>query len=634
MKAICIALLAAAAHLANCQLPPPASQDTAWNSTFTLSAAQKQLGQLTDELASQIETVYRWDQTQLANGGTTQDEFYNLLVGSMNAHPTKPGEILKVEDITDIAPFNLPAEVSMSRIIYTSVNLNGTLVPASGYILWPLLLSSGTTEPEAGYAVIAPDYAGLGVNASWDGTFVPHQYLAREASAKDSLNMIRAVRSAFPCRITSDYVVVGHSQGGAVSWGVSEVLAQYRSEFLDVYSGHLGTLMFAPAVDSILTHEFLFYPLLSRFMKGIFPTFNPSDWLTPLGIARAQLVSDLQAAQFVVEYAVATVPVPIQSSRQMSPSTHSTLPATSSHRSLFYGDIIPFTLAQAGYVVIATDYAGLGVEKSWDGSFVPHQYGAREANAGDALNALRAVRTTFSDRITDDYVVVGHSQGGAVSWGVSEVLAKDDQQYCDVEKGHLGTLTFAPWINVIPEHPQFFLPLIGKFLSGVFPTFMLSDWLTPLGGQYFSEFLFSNATEVVNPDWDSSYYVDVFSKLGNPGNRPYKGPMLIIQGTADPGALYNITLATYDSTCKTYPGDLELMTVAGAGHFPAIDASRQVWLKWIEDRFEGGPVESKGCVKSALESFWPVEQYQEATRSYFQWSGAPSWFAQLPVGSV
>ncbi|KAK9233720.1 hypothetical protein V1525DRAFT_415605 [Lipomyces kononenkoae] len=90
------------------------------------------------------------------------------------------------------------------------------------------------------------------------------------------------------------------------------------------------------------------------------------------------------------------------------------------------------------------------------------------------------------------------------------------------------------WINVIPEHPQFFLPVIGKFLSGVFPTFMLSDWLTPLGisrtkllthvqgGQYFSEFLFSNATEAVNPDWDSSYYVDVFSKLGNPRNLPYK----------------------------------------------------------------------------------------------------------------
>ena len=407
MKVTGIALLTAAAQLANCQLPTPTSQDTAWNSTFTLSAAQKQLGQLTDELASEIETVHRWDKTQLANGGTTQDEFYNLRVGSLDAHPTKPGEILKVEDMTDMTPFNLPAEVAMSRIIYTSVNLNGTLVPASGFVLWPYapkkigsgLKGSATAKApsvvwnhgtsgwfadgapsthrslfygdhmpfalaQAGYAVIAPDYAGLGVNTSWDGTFVPHQYLAREANAKDSLNMIRAVRKVFSDRITSDYVIVGHSQGGAVAWGVSEVLAQDSSEFSDLHSGHLGTLMFAPAVGSILTHESLFYPLLSRFMKGIFPTFNPSDWLNPLGIARTQLVSDLQAAQFVTEYVIATVPgilvenpdstyygaaysdlanpgnrpykgprcwsraVPILSSLLTPPLMHSTLPAT------------------------------------------------------------------------------------------------------------------------------------------------------------------------------------------------------------------------------------------------------------------------------------------------------------------
>ncbi|KAK9351066.1 hypothetical protein V1523DRAFT_417856 [Lipomyces doorenjongii] len=252
-----------------------------------------------------------------------------------------------------------------------------------------------------------------------------------------------AVRSAFPCRITSDYVVVGHSQGGAVSWGVSEVLAQYRSEFLDVYSGHLGTLMFAPAVDSILTHEFLFYPLLSRFMKGIFPTFNPSDWLTPLGIARAQLVSDLQAAQFVVEYAVATVP------------------------------------------------------------------------------------------------------------------------------------------GILVDNP------------------------------------------------DSTYYGPAYAALANPGNRPYKGPMLLIQGSADPVVSPNVTLDTFDSTCHKFGGNFEYMSVPGAGHFPGMDATRHLWLSWIEDRFNGHPVQI-GCQSSTVESLLPFNRYKNLTSSFLDWSGAPQWTYHLP----
>ena len=486
MKASGIALLATAAKLASCQLPVPAPEGTAWNSTFTLSPELKALGQVSDDLASQIETIYRFDQTQLANGGTSQDEFYSLAVGSMNAHPTQPGEVLKVQDITDMAPFNLPAEVAMSRIIYTSTNLNGTLVPASGFILWPyapksigsgwrrgsqakapsVVWNHGTSGwfadgapsthrslfygdhmpfalAQAGYAVIAPDYAGLGVNTSWDGSFVPHQYLAREASAKDSLNMIRATRKVFSDRITNDYVVVGHSQGGAVTWGVSEVLAQDSKEFSDVYRGHLGSLMFAPAVDSVLTHETLFYPVLSRFMKGIFPTFKPSDWLTPLGIARAQLASVLQAAQFVIEVSIAEVP------------------------------------------------------------------------------------------------------------------------------------------GILVDNP------------------------------------------------DSTYYGKAYSDLANPGNRPYKGPMLLIQGGADAVVDPAATKAAFTSTCHKYGGDFDYMTVPGAGHFPGMDATRHLWLSWIEDRFNRKPV-SAGCSASTLGSLLPPTRYHNFTDSFLQWSGASQWFYHLP----
>lgn len=72
----------------------------------------------------------------------------------------------------------------------------------------------------------------------------------------------------------------------------------------------------------------------------------------------------------------------------------------------------------------------------------------------------------------------------------------------------------------------------------MYPDFKLSDWFTPLGvdrikllkqiqgGQYVSELLLlANATEVLKPTWNESWYATAFSEYTNPGNRPYKAPM-------------------------------------------------------------------------------------------------------------
>lgn len=87
---------------------------------------------------------------------------------------------------------------------------------------------------------------------------------------------------------------------------------------------------------------------------------------------------------------------------------------------------MPFALAEAGYAVIAPDYAGLGVDASWDGTRIPHQYFVREAGAHDALNALQAARESFTKRLSTEFVAMGHSQGGAVAWGQRFVIQRVD----------------------------------------------------------------------------------------------------------------------------------------------------------------------------------------------------------------
>lgn len=468
------------------KLPRPGTQTTAFNSSFKLSNEHLVLGQIWPELAKDVETILNFDRSQLANGGPSQDDFYHL---SNVTYPDHPGSVLKVQNVTDPTPWNIPAKTALSRFIYSTTNANGTLVPASAYILWP-----------------------------W--------------TAKQ----------------------IGTNSSGK-----------------------------APVV------------LWSHGTSGYFADGSPS-----------------------------------------------------AHRSLFYGNIMPFTLAQAGYVVIASDYAGLGVETSWDGSHVAHQYQNRVAQAHDSLYALRAARKIFPDMITEDYVNVGHSQGGAAAWGVSEELADNSEhKYQDLEDGYLGSVIFAPGINALYQAPVAFGPWIGKDLQLMYPDFQLSDWLAPLGiartelltqlqgGQYVSEILFlANATEILNPAWNQTWYAPAYTKLTTPGDRPYKAPMVLFHGTADQGGeAYKDSMSAYKATCANHPsGSFESVLLKGVAHFPSMDSSRPQWLGWIEDRFHKKPIKSESCTTSIMESFLPEDSYQQVSTSFSQWAGASEQFYELVAG--
>ncbi|PNP38786.1 hypothetical protein TGAMA5MH_09009 [Trichoderma gamsii] len=482
LKLASLAFVAFATFVAG-QTTQAALHSTSWNSTFVLSPEQRELGNLTEELADQINNIINFDRTLVANGGPHEDECYSLPIDLQI--PKQPGKLLKLQEVTDLSPFAIPATTAMSRFIYSTINFNGTLIPASAYILWP--------------------------------------YHAKKI-------------------------------GGAKGQKVPTILWTH------------GT-------------------------SGFYATGAPST-----------------------------------------------------HRSLFYQDFVPYALALAGYAVVAPDYAGLGVGTSWDASSIPHQYGLYQAGAGDALNALRAALNAFPERLTSNYVSVGHSQGGSVGWGVPELLAQRNGQFNDLIKGHLGTILFAPQTDGFSLPPKALLIWVGKYLRQVFPTFKLSDWLIPLGvdrvelfdqvegSQMVSTFLFQPEEEIVQPDWKNTWEAAALQQLANPGNRPYKGPMLVIQGDKDPAVNYNSTLATAKSTCKEYPGDLEFLGVPGVGHFPGMYATRSIWMDWIQDRFEGRHVQKRGCVQSTVDRFLPEDNYQSAPNAFPLWAGKAQWAYELPQG--
>lgn len=170
-----------------------------------------------------------------------------------------PGVILKTEDVTNLDNYVVPSGLTMSRIIYTTEDLDGKVIPTSAYVLWPYTAfptgsdsgkkglpmvawahgTTGTFKPCApssyralqyhfqvpfalalqGVAVVAPDYAGLGVSELPNGETIPHSWVTAPAHANDVAFAVTAARSAFPDLLSSDgpFVAMGHSQGGGAS---------------------------------------------------------------------------------------------------------------------------------------------------------------------------------------------------------------------------------------------------------------------------------------------------------------------------------------------------------------------------------------------------------------------------------
>lgn len=298
---------------------------------------------------------------------------------------------------------------------------------------------------------------------------------------------------------------------------------------------------------------------------------------------------------------------------------------------------------------MAPDYAGLGISQSWDGSVIPHEYLASRAGAQDALYALRAARAAFQEGagglLGEEFVVMGHSQGGGVAWGVAELLASSPDEFADLEQSYLGTIAGSPTTDLFSSAPQFILAWVGTILGSVFPSFELSEWLTPLGiarvellkqleaGIGATQQLFLTGEAVVQENWRDTWYVSAYAGLANAGRKPFKGPLLVLQGTEDVYVSYDVTTATVQDTCAAVPGsDLEYVVGNGTGHVPTLDATRQIWLGWIQDRFEAVPLTQKGCVRTDLESFLPFERYQSTGNSFPQWAGATEYSYQVPLG--
>ncbi|KAH6673066.1 hypothetical protein B0J14DRAFT_627421 [Halenospora varia] len=210
---------------------------------------------------------------------------------------------------------------------------------------------------------------------------------------------------------------------------------------------------------------------------------------------------------------------------------------------------------QVGYVVVATDYAGLGVSRNGFDAPIVHQYPASPSHANDVSYSMQAGQNAFLG-LSKEFVVVGHSQ-------VVEPV-----------EGYLGAVVIAP-VTKILEQPEPILTLlscaIAAEIADLLPDFKVEEILTEEGVQRMK----------------------MYQELGG----CTASMISLLTG-------YNLLKPEQQIFQVEYIRD------PGVEHTGAVTATQWMWMEWVGERFAGKAVEI-GLVRREVKVARHLEDYQD-----------------------
>ncbi|KAH6842687.1 secretory lipase [Chaetomium sp. MPI-CAGE-AT-0009] len=292
--------------------------------------------------------------------------------------------------------------------------------------------------------------------------------------------------------------------------------------------------------------------------------------------------------------------------------------AASNSRALDYGWQGPLILAASGYAVIGPDYAGQGSE-------IPagFHYEAGHFHAADTAYAIIATRKILGCKLSDEWVVVGHSEGGMTAWRTNQRLAMPGEERLKKAGKLIGAVSVAPAMSPLDLIPKsfrlagdrangpalnavYFLQSVAKIYPndiklpeiltdralGLLP--LLDQGCLRTGAAILANMttkdVFRTQTWLQNPrlrEWMSKYNGD--------DSRALEAPMLVVQGDNDQLTYIEECKESFDRTCKANPpANVEFRVYPDLGHDGALDAGAPYFLDWVKQRFDAA-APREGC---------------------------------------
>lgn len=274
--------------------------------------------------------------------------------------------------------------------------------------------------------------------------------------------------------------------------------------------------------------------------------------------------------------------------------------APSHHKNLWQHFLAPYQIALQGYVVVGTDYAGLGVKKYPSGEPIVHEYLTSPSQAKDVVYSVRAAQAAFPE-LSMQFVVIGHSQGGGAAWSVAQRAATTSIS------GYLGAIAVSPYTNLLEEQNDFSKILTAAICPGLasaFPEFRPEDLLTAegerrlkmvyqTGAAISSAVALLSGVDILKPNWKENVTFQKHQHLTSNGGKAIKGPLLVTHGKSDPVLSATVVENAVKKTVDLFPSSqIQYVSLPNVTHVSALAASQRLWMDWIADRFAGQVVES------------------------------------------
>jgi pimeloyl-ACP methyl ester carboxylesterase len=287
-----------------------------------------------------------------------------------------------------------------------------------------------------------------------------------------------------------------------------------------------------------------------------------------------------------------------------------------------------------GYVVVATDYQGLGGGGK-------HQYAVSATNARDAINSARAAATISELGAGSKAVMYGWSQGGGstlAAAGLNKYITQAGTAKDGIE--FLGFVALAPLdlVAAIPpgklndESAQKLLMGLEESFGGnvfnfahfamamwgstnAFSNIQLSNIFTDEGAKVVDEIMSNKCmhtlADTLNYNFGASFksllkpqaenaqaWAEAFKAGGVSSEKPI-APVIIYWGAADTVLPPSMGQAYRQKMCQQGGNVARVQLPGKQTHFSTPAASATSYIAWIADRFAGKEMVS-GCISEVV----------------------------------